>query len=218
MLFRKSMLIFSLLLSSLATGCTTRYQDMLRDRDERIRELSGQVAHLRGENEDLSRRSQSSSVVSSAPVPAAAPRTESPSLVNDVQNEVGSDAEVGYSRGRLSIGVDDSVTFPSGSTDLKDSSHKVLRSVASVLTSKFAGRRFYVEGHTDTDPIQRTKDKYSSNRHLSVLRADSVARYLIQQGVPEQAIVIVGFGQYDPRDGAQKARNRRVQIVVGESM
>jgi chemotaxis protein MotB len=216
MLFHKSMLILSLVLSSLATGCTTRYQDMLRDRDERIRELSGQVAHLRGENDDLSRRSAAGATTQA--VAAAAPRTESSSLVSDVQNEVGSDAEVGYSRGRLAIGVEDSVTFASGSTDLKDSSHKVLRSVASVLKSKFVGRRFYVEGHTDSDPIQKTKDKYDNNRHLSALRANAVASYLERQGVPANAIVVVGFGEHDPRDPGQKARNRRVQIVVGESL
>lgn len=217
MLFRKSMLILSLVLSSLATGCTTRYQDMLRDRDERIRELSGQVAHLRGENEDLLRRSSSSSAAAPQATPASA-RSESPSLVSDVQNEVGSDAEVGYSRGQLSIGVDDSVTFASGSKELKDSSHKVLRSVANVLTGRFAGRRFYIEGHTDSDPIQKTRDQFRDNRHLSLERADSVARYLIQQGVPERSIVVMGFGQFSPRDPSQKARNRRVQIVVGETL
>jgi chemotaxis protein MotB len=94
----------------------------------------------------------------------------------------------------------------------------VLRSVASVLKSKFVGRRFYVEGHTDSDPIQKTKDKYDNNRHLSALRANAVASYLERQGVPANAIVVVGFGEHDPRDPGQKARNRRVQIVVGESL
>ncbi len=75
-------------------------------------------------------------------------------------------------------------------------------------------KRILIEGHTDSDPIDKTKDKYRSNRHLSCERADAVARYLIQQGVSETAIVVVGFGQHDPRDSKQKARNRRVEIVL----
>lgn len=215
MLIRKSLLLFSLVVSSLATSCTTRYQDMLRERDDRIRELSGEAARLRGENDDLQRRGSATP----APRDAAVAKPESPSLLNELQNELGSDTSVRYGRGgRVSIGVEDSVTFDSGSTTLKDTSHKVLRNVAGVLKNKFAGKRFYIEGHTDSDPLDKTKDKYRSNRHLSLERADAVARYLIQQGVDEKSIVVVGFGQHDPRDPKQKARNRRVEIVVGESM
>ena len=87
------------------------------------------------------------------------------------------------------------------------------------MKGQYAGRRFYIEGHTDDDPIQKTKDKFRSNRHLSVERADSVARYLISQGVPESKIVIVGFGQYDPAAAAKnKAQNRRVEIVIGDAV
>ena len=206
MSIRKSLLFFTLAASFLATSCTTRYQDMLRERDERIRELSGEVAHMRDLNEELERRSGPAQ-----PANATAPKPEA-SMITELQDELGSDAIVESRRGRVSIGVEDKVTFDSGSTALKDTSHKVLRNIASVLKGKFAGRRIYVQGHTDTDPI--VKSKHDSNRELSVKRADSVARYLIQQGVPESAIVIVGYGQYDPRDPKQKARNRRVEIVV----
>lgn len=212
MLIRKTLLVLSLVAASLATSCTTRYQDMLRERDERIRELSGDVARLRGLNEELERRG-----VAPQPVNAAA-KAESPSLISELQTDIGDDAIVSYRRGRISIGVEDSVTFDSGSTALKSTSHKVLRNVAATLKGKFAGRRFYIEGHTDRDPIQKTKDRFSSNRHLSAMRADAVATYLIQQGVPESAIVVVGYGEHDPRDPKAKARNRRVEIVVGDPM
>lgn len=211
MLFRKTILFLSAVALSLSTSCTTRYQDMLRERDERIRELSGDVARLRGQNDNLQTRD------GAAPQPANAARSDAPNLINELQKDLGNEAEVRYNKGRVSIGVDDSVTFDSGSVALKDSSHKVLRSVTSALNSKFPGRRIYIEGHTDTDPIQKTKDKYSSNRHLSMLRADAVARYLISQGIPEANIVVVGYGQFDPRDATNKARNRRVEIVVGEA-
>ena len=56
MLIRKSILLLSLALAATATSCTTRYQDMLRERDDRIRELSGDNARLRVENDELQRR------------------------------------------------------------------------------------------------------------------------------------------------------------------
>jgi flagellar motor protein MotB len=211
-MIRKTILVLLAAVVSLTAGCTTRYQDMLRERDERIRELSGDIARLRNENDELQRRDIP------APVNAAVPRDQGSGMLNEVQDAVGGEASVSYRRGRLSIGVDDSVTFDSGSTTLKDSSHRVLQKVASVLTNKFAGHRFYIEGHTDSDPIQKTKDRYRSNRHLSTERADSVAAYLIKQGVPESNIVVVGYGQFDPRDPKAKAKNRRVEIVVGDSM
>ncbi len=189
---------------------------MLVERDARIRELSGDVARLHGENEELQRRATAAPVA--APKEAASNK-ESPNLINELQNDVGPDASVRYnSKGKISIGVQDAVTFDSGSTTLKESSHKVLRSVAQVLKNKFSGKRFYVEGHTDSDPIVKTKDKFVDNMHLSTERARSVVKYLISQGVPESAIVVVGYGQFDPIDKKSKAANRRVEIVVGESM
>ena len=214
MKFRKAFLILSLVATSMATSCTTRYQDMLSNRDDQIRSLNGDLARLRGENDELQRR------LTSAPRPsdASTPRPAPSSLINELQRNIGSDAEVSYRRGRISIGVNNRVTFSSGSTSLKKSSSQVLRNVASVLRSQFAGRRFYIEGHTDTDPISVTKDKFKSNRDLSMQRADSVAMSLIKLGVPEASIVTVGYGEYDPIAPGQKASNRRVEIVVGDML
>ena len=212
MLFRKSVLLLFVPVVLLGTSCTTRYQDMLRERDARIRELNGEVAMLRGQNDDLQRREQmAQAALREASVRPAASNTE----LADAQRAVGDDATVSYRRGRLSIGVNNSVTFDSGSTALKSSAHKVLGNVAGLLKGQYAGRRFYVEGHTDTDPINKAKDKYRSNRHLSSERADAVAAYLVSQGVPESAIAVVGYGPFDPV-GANKAANRRVEIVVGD--
>ena len=81
----------------------------------------------------------------------------------------------------------------------------------------------YVEGHTDHDPIKRSKKRFRSNRHLSAERADAVIRFLTKQcGVPESHVVLVGYGPYDPMAKGSgkpmKARNRRVEIVVGEEL
>ena len=214
MKFRKAISIISLLAVSMTTSCTARYQDMLRDRDEQIRSLNGDLARMRGENDELQQRLSNTS----APASATATRADQSSRSDALQNDIGGDADVSYRRGRISIGVNNRVTFSSGSTSLKKSSSQVLRNVASVLRSQFSGRQFFIEGHTDTDPISVTKDKYKSNRDLSMRRADAVAMYLIKQGVPESSIVTVGYGEYDPIAPGNKASNRRVEIVVGDML
>jgi flagellar motor protein MotB len=199
--------IISLAALLLSGGCTTKYQELLRDRDTQIRELNGRVAAMRAEKEDLERQLAGRQA---APQPVAADATFKPS---ELQNELGAEANVSYHNGRLSIGVEDAVTFDSGSDKLKDTAHRILKKIVGVLDRDFRDCKIYGEGPTDNDPIQKTKDRFSSNRHLSVMRADAVARYLIEQGLSEQRIVIVGYGQFDPKDPRVKERNRRVEIV-----
>lgn len=196
--------------ATLLGSCTTRYQDLLRSRDADIRELSGRVAALRAENEDLERQlaqERTRPQEPATPEPAAFRPTEA------LQNELGAEADISYRNGRLSIGVQDSVTFDSGSDQVKSTAHGILKKIAAVLTRDFADARYYVEGHTDTDPIAKTKDRFQTNHHLSLMRAHAVARYLVSQGVPESKIVVVGYGQYEPVDPRSKERNRRVEIV-----
>jgi chemotaxis protein MotB len=217
-----SSLFAALCLMGLAS-CTARYQDMLRDRDGQIRELNGRLGDLRAANADLEQRERVAreeaerlrGQPAAKPVEAATDRGELDKVRRDLP-----ELDVRYSRGRLSIGIENSVTFDSGSTVLKNSAHEVLGRVVDVLRRDFANRRIYVEGHTDTDPIRKTKDRFRSNRHLSAERADAVAQFLVTKGVPERQIVVVGFGPFDPRTSgsgdAAKTRNRRVEVVVGE--
>ena len=90
MKFRKALLILSLVATSLATSCTTRYQDMLKDRDDQIRSLNGDLARMRGEGEELQNRLNAVP----RPVNATTARTEPSSLLNDLQRDLGSDADV----------------------------------------------------------------------------------------------------------------------------
>jgi chemotaxis protein MotB len=110
------------------------------------------------------------------------------------------------------------ITFASGKATLTSSGQDALDKVAARLKSEFgADARFYVEGHTDTDPI--VKSSFESNRALSVARAMAVLDHLVAQcKVPDDRFVVVGHGQYEPvQPGATKeakAKNRRVEIVV----
>lgn len=115
------------------------------------------------------------------------------------------------------ISVPAEVSFASGKATLSANGRQALSRVASRLKSDFpAGARFYIEGHTDSDPI--SKSKFASNRELSIARAMAVLEYLVAEArVPDERFVVVGHGQYKPvapNTKADKAKNRRVEIVV----
>ena len=106
--------------------------------------------------------------------------------------------------------VDDKVLFASGQHALQPTGRSVLDQIAQAIIKENIGV-IRIEGHTDTDPIVKTKDKYDSNFHLSAMRALSVLAYLRSKGVPPEKMYVAGFGEYRPR-GADKSKNRRVEI------
>lgn len=228
MSFRSTLCRLAAPLLLMVTGCTTTYQQMLHERDLKIGQLENANAQLRAANRELERREKSLRDESTAlrdrlatqPAPAEAAAQKTPNEAQQVQDEL-KDLDVRYRRGHVSIGIENEVTFASGSVDLKPAAGAVLERVAGVLKRRFPERRIYVEGHTDADPISKTKERFRSNRHLSAERADAVASYLIDKcGIPADHVVVVGFGPNDPKvdgngDGA-KSKNRRVEIVVGE--
>ncbi len=217
---RKSLLLlFALSLASL-TGCKAKLQAQLRDRDETIRSLDGQLANMRLENERLQaerdRALADAKARQSQPQEASAPKQGNKKDLDFLANEIGSDVKVRNVGGRISIGIPSSVSFAPGSTQLSPEGQRVLGRVARVLQRDFAGRRIYVEGHTDRTPLKKTKSKYKTNRRLSAMRADAVATYLGQHQVPESKIVIVGYGPYKPVSQSNLAANRRVEVVIGD--
>ena len=119
--------------------------------------------------------------------------------------------------GNFVISIPSEVTFASGRADLTKSGKSALQTVAGILSSDYASGEYWIEGHTDSDPIK--KSKWGSNRDLSVGRAMAVLHYLVEEcGIVDDQCVVAGHGQYEPlvdnTDKASKARNRRVEIVV----
>lgn len=119
--------------------------------------------------------------------------------------------------GETVISVPAEVSFASGKASLSQQGRSALTAVASRLKSEFpATARFHIEGHTDSDPI--SKSKFKSNRDLSIARAMAVLEFLVTQArVSDERFVVVGHGQYKPvapNTSSEKAKNRRVEIVV----
>ncbi|MCA8958550.1 MAG: OmpA family protein [Planctomycetes bacterium] len=198
-------------------SCTAKYQQMLRERDDRIRELYAQNSELGATNKDLeSREKGARQRIASLEERLKAKPANGTSKLDALKAELPG-VDVRVHDNRLTMGINNKVTFNSGSTSLKSTANSVLKSVAKVLKRDFAGRRIIVEGHTDSDPVRKSKNRFRDNRHLSLERADAVARYLVGScGVAPASIVVAGYGQHMPR--STKAESRRVEIVVADRL
>jgi len=144
-----------------------------------------------------------------------------------------SDEEVDRLRGQLQgtgVGVErrgdvlvlnlpTGLTFSAGSATLNSKGQSSLKSVASALKSDYSEKTFWIEGHTDNEPLKKTKDKWKTNLRLSMERAMTVSDFLSKDmGIPASSIRVAGHGEFDPvvanDSAANKAKNRRVEILI----
>lgn len=115
--------------------------------------------------------------------------------------------------GEPAIVVEGSLMYASGSTEITAKGKQGLERVAGILNRSFPGHMVRVEGHTDADPIQKTKNLNKDNWDLASRRATEVVRYLVDKGVDPKRIYAGSFSMYHPVS-TDKAKNRRVEIVV----
>lgn len=110
--------------------------------------------------------------------------------------------------------TDEDVKFETGKADLPDKGREILDNLLAQL--KVDNKNVYIEiqGHTDS----RASETY--NLKLGEARAESVRRYLAENGIPLHRISTISYGESRPiadnttKDGQSK--NRRVVIVVLE--
>lgn len=128
------------------------------------------------------------------------------------------DVKVDQQKGTITVTLPNSILFSSGKATLKNSTSSELDHIYSVLQDRYSGKQVDVVGHTDTDPIRKTKNLWKDNWDLSAGRALTVLRYLVDKGVNTQNIRGVACGQSRPiasnSTSSGKAKNRRVEIVV----
>jgi len=103
----------------------------------------------------------------------------------------------------------DEVLFESGSSALSPKAEQALDELATLLRDGTA--MITIDGHSDSRPPR--SGHY--NVELSVERAVTVARQLIKNGVPEERIVVRGFGPAKPvATDPHSPSNRRVEILI----
>jgi chemotaxis protein MotB len=114
-------------------------------------------------------------------------------------------------KGTITVTLATDVFFDSGKVTLKSNAKARLKRIAQVIQEKYAGKEISIVGHTDTDPIK--KSKWQDNWQLSAERALAVTRYMIGQKIPPKRLAAAGRSQYHPVS-KQKTQNRRVEIIV----
>ncbi len=119
--------------------------------------------------------------------------------------------------GQIRFTILNEVLFEAGKADLKQSSKTTLDSVLAVIEQDFADRDITIEGHTDSDPIQ--KSKWKDNWELSYNRSMAVLYYLMnEKQIAPERLKAAACGDAQPvvpnDSAANKRLNRRAVIVV----
>jgi outer membrane protein OmpA-like peptidoglycan-associated protein len=101
--------------------------------------------------------------------------------------------------------------FETNSADLKPGAAQHLADLADVL-KKYPDDRIEVVGFTDNTGSE------AYNQELSIRRAETVRRVLVQRGIPEKRAMAVGLGEAQPvatnDTSAGRAKNRRVELRI----
>ena len=116
------------------------------------------------------------------------------------------------------VQLPETILFDSGLAKLKTKGEVALEKIAKHLMSH-SSASVRVDGHTDNDPIVKSKYLWESNHHLSAGRALSVLHYLVNKGhIEKNRIHIAGYGPNRPiasnKNKAGKMQNRRVEFLI----
>ncbi|MEA3366507.1 MAG: OmpA family protein [Planctomycetota bacterium] len=213
----RGLLVVALTLAAAASvGCE---QQQLEERNAALQkqleqalvknaDLQAESDRLQGENQQLV--SELARARDTARQAAAQPAQAKP--------DFGKGVDVSVKGGVTTVTLPNTILFDVGRATLKSSSKRVLDKIASVLGSQYKGQTIRVEGHTDSQPIRKTKKLWKDNWDLSCNRAMAVVRYLVAKGLDPKRTYAAGFSYYRPvasnRTAKGQAQNRRVAIVV----
>ena len=130
-------------------------------------------------------------------------------------DQLGQDIAVTPGEDSVRFRISNELLFPSGDARLVPGGDAVLNKLLPSLLAD-PNLRLVVEGHTDNIPIQT--ERYPSNWELSTGRAASVARYLIEHGIPPQRVQASGYADTRPIGGkdnpVDRNANRRVELIL----
>ncbi len=178
-------------------------QAQLADRDAKLR-AAADPSQIQALQADLAQRDAKIKELESQ-LRQPTPGTHNPGIA-------GIETSYDASKGELTVTLPSSVLFDSGKATVKESAKATLNKVVAAMRKDYAGKVIRVEGHTDADPIVKTKDKWEDNLDLSLNRAAAVTRYLLKSGIKPSLVTTSGFGDTHPK--ASKTKSRRVEVVV----
>ncbi len=153
--------------------------------------------------------------------PADAPvENIKPMIVTEMESMIDStdladSVELEYDGDRINLQIDGRFLFGSGSAELKDRARFIFANLAQMFR-EHADYSIAIRGHTDDEPISTAQ--FPSNWELSAVRATTVLRYFIEQGIDPVRMTATGYADYlplvDNSNPNNRARNRRVEFVL----
>ncbi|WP_319522351.1 OmpA family protein [uncultured Desulfosarcina sp.] len=136
-------------------------------------------------------------------------------LVNDLADRFNEDFYVRWEDRQPVFVLGERITFNVGQARLLAEARGTLEGVARLI-SRLNACQVVITGHTDDLPIHTSA--FPSNWELSAGRAASVARALIESGVPPGQLTIQGQSQFKPlvsnSNDTDRRANRRVEISL----
>ena len=119
--------------------------------------------------------------------------------------------------GKIYVSLEAKLLFKSGSTFVEEEGVRALVELGKALESE-KDLEIIVEGHTDTDKLSSSVSP-KNNWELSVLRATSVVQILLNNSsmTPSQ-IMAGGRGEFLPIDESDKAKNRRIEVIISPNL
>ena len=116
---------------------------------------------------------------------------------------------------QINLQIDGRYLFDSGRAQLKDGARVIFNNLTQLFRDN-PDYRITIRGHTDDLPIDTPA--FPSNWELSAVRATTVLRYFIQQGIDPERMSATGFADFIPlvpnNSPENRARNRRVEFVL----
>ena len=119
--------------------------------------------------------------------------------------------------GKIYISMEAKLLFASGKTNVNPEGKDALIDLSKVLeTQKEVD--IIVEGHTDSDAMNSSAHP-RDNWELSVLRATSVVKIMLGNSeMDAKQITAAGRSEYHPVDPEDKAKNRRIEIIIAPDL
>lgn len=119
--------------------------------------------------------------------------------------------------GRVYVSMEAQLLFATGSTEIDQKGKQAVIDLARAIQGN-DDLQIMVEGHTDTDEFSRTTYP-RNNWDLSVLRATSVINLMIKNSeINPELLTAAGRSQYQPVDPANKAKNRRIEVILSPKL
>ncbi|SFE92982.1 OmpA family protein [Thermophagus xiamenensis] len=189
------------------------------ERDLKLRkaELEDAMARLKAAQDDLAAKNQRLLELEQALAQKdSASRALRQAIADALTGFDQSQLKVHMKNGKVYVSMEEKLLFGSGSYQVSAEGASAVRQVAKVLAEN-KDINIMVEGHTD--PVPYRSGVLLDNWDLSVKRATSVVRILLENsGIDPSRIIAAGRGPYVPlvsNDTPEgKRKNRRTEIIL----